>query len=135
MRELQQDNDRLDNEIRKKSEIDARIQLFKDHLKKGKEREDSLKEQLDKNKYLIMEKENFRDTLLKEIFQAQKRLPELQNEKFKITETLKNARDDKYSQKRAEQKANCIKQLRDNFPGVVCILLSFSIFSSSKIAL
>ena len=125
MRKLQKDKDRLDNETRKKREINANNQLSKKHLKEIQEREDSLKKQLDADNRLLMEKENFRDTLVAEIAEAQKILSKLENEKAQITEILKDAKDDKYAQQEAERKAKCVEQLRDNFPGVVCILFYY----------
>lgn len=117
-RDHKMDQDRLDNELRKRSDVDAHVRQKENELGESKGRTDKLEEYIRSSKQGIEEHRRLEAELSVEVEHAQSRIHEIQVELEKVMDQLGEAKVDKHESARALKKAELIETLKRLFPGV-----------------
>ncbi|ESN94054.1 hypothetical protein HELRODRAFT_187454 [Helobdella robusta] len=112
------DQDKLDNEMRKKSEIEAHIKQKEHEMHESQLRTEKLEEYIKSSKQAIEEQKKLEQTLSADVEVAQTRIHEIQSELEKVMDQLGEAKVDKHESARALKKAELIETLKRLFPGV-----------------
>lgn len=117
-REQKMDQDRLDNEMRKKNELDAHLKQKEHELEESRQRTEKLNEYIRSSKQAVEEQKKLESVLSVDVETARVRINEIQTELESVVEQLGEAKVDKHESARAVKKAELIDNLKRLFPGV-----------------
>ncbi|KAK2152444.1 hypothetical protein LSH36_328g01029 [Paralvinella palmiformis] len=117
-REQKMDQDRLDNEMRKKNEMMAKLQQKEHEMEENKRRIEKLNDYIKTSKNAVEEQKQLESQLAEEVEVAKGRIAEIQQELESIVDQLGQANVDKHESVRAVKKAELIDNLKRLFPGV-----------------
>nr|KAG5701912.1 hypothetical protein BaRGS_014977 [Batillaria attramentaria] len=117
-REQKSDQDRYDNEMRKKNELQAKIKQKEHEMEENKKRVEKLQEYIRSSTIALQEQRDGEQELSSDVGQAGGRLEEIDSELSSIQEQLGEAKVDKHESARAVKKAELLENLKRLFPGV-----------------
>lgn len=117
-REQKSDQDRLDNETRKKNEIENLIRQKKNERDEAVKRIEKLNEHIRKNESSLEENVKIQSQLEKEVGSSRGRVDDLQRELESVVEQLGDARVDKHEDSRRRKKQEIVESFKRQFPGV-----------------
>lgn len=118
-REQKSDQDRLDNEGRKKTEIENK------HKQKGHMRDEALKrvekleEHIKTSEAALEDQKKLRADLQSDVGTSKDKVQNLQRELESISEQLGDAKVDKHEVSRTKKKTEIVENFKRLFPGVV----------------
>lgn len=127
-REQKSDQDRLDNEGRKKTEIENK------HKQKGHMRDEALKrvekleEHIKTSEAALEDQKKLRADLQSDVGTSKDKVQNLQRELESISEQLGDAKVDKHEVSRTKKKTEIVENFKRLFPGVVCCPILSAIF-------
>lgn len=113
------DQNKLDNEKRKKIDIEDKKKKLQFMLKETEKRMEQLEQYIIKTEVTLTEQKNMEHNLEADITQNKIAIEEMQVELDKITNKLNDITADKFTVSRECQKLNTITILKDLFPEVV----------------
>lgn len=132
-REQKSDQDRLDNEGRKKTEIENK------HKQKGHMRDEALKrvekleEHIRTSEAALEDQKKLRADLQSDVGTSKDKIQNLQRELESISEQLGDAKVDKHEVSRTKKKTEIVENFKRLFPGVVrCLIISLFLFAWNK---
>lgn len=117
-REQKSDQDRLDNESRKKNEIESMIRQKKNEKDEAVKRIEKLNEHIRKNELSLEENLKIQSQLEKDVGSSRGRVEDLQRELESVIEQLGDARVDKHEDSRRRKKQEIVENFKRQFPGV-----------------
>lgn len=131
-REQKSDQDRLDNEGRKKTDIENK------HKQKGHMRDEALKrvekleEHIRTSEAALEDQKKLRADLQSDVGTSKDKVQNLQRELENISEQLGDAKVDKHEVSRTKKKTEIVENFKRLFPGVVRCLISLILEVKSK---
>jgi structural maintenance of chromosome 1 len=126
-REQKSDQDRLDNEGRKKTEIENKIKQKEHMLEEATKRIEKLEEHIRTSEAALEDQKKLRVDLQSDVGSSKDKIQELQRELENISEQLGDAKVDKHEVSRTKKKTEIVENFKRLFPGVVnMIILNFS---------
>ncbi|XP_064632615.1 structural maintenance of chromosomes protein 1A-like [Lineus longissimus] len=117
-REQKSDQDHLDNEVRKKNEISAKIKQKEHEMEENKKRLDKLNDYIRTSTVAVEEQKKIEGELSRDVDTANYRISEINKELDNVVEVLGEAKVDRHENHRAVKKAELIDNLKRLFPGV-----------------
>lgn len=118
LREQKSDQDRQDNEVRKKNEVQAKIKQKEHEMEENKKRVEKLNDYIRTSNQAVAEQKVAEEELAEEVDTANIRIDEINSEMGSIMEQLGEAKVDKHESARAMKKAELLENLKRLFPGV-----------------
>lgn len=118
-REQKSDQDRLDNEGRKKTEIESKLKQ-KSHMRdESLKRREKLVEHIRTSESSLEDQKKIRSDLQCDVGTSKERIQSLQHELENISEQLGDAKVDKHEVSRTKKKTEIVENFKRLFPGVV----------------
>lgn len=117
-REQKSDQDKLDNESRKRADIENKLRQKGHELEEAQKRVDKLDEHIKNSNTALAEQQRNREDLVADVDTSKSRIQELQEEMESITEQLGDARVDKHEDARRKKKNEIVDNFKRLFPGV-----------------
>ncbi|XP_071504723.1 structural maintenance of chromosomes protein 1A-like [Diadema antillarum] len=117
-RDQKSDQDRLESERTRKSEIQAKIKQKEHEREENQRRVEKLNEYIRTSETNITEQTRLRESLEEEVMGASQRMQEIESEMTSIVEQLGEAKVDKHESARHHKKAELIDNLKRLFNGV-----------------
>ncbi|XP_078596279.1 structural maintenance of chromosomes protein 1A-like [Branchiostoma floridae x Branchiostoma japonicum] len=112
------DQDRYDNEMRKKNEVQARIKQKEHEMEENKKRLEKLEEYIKKSQASVEEQKEQRARLEKDVGSAKGRIEYINRELESIVGELGEAKVDRQESARSAKKQELMENLKRLFPGV-----------------
>lgn len=117
-REQKSEQDKLDNEARKKSEIDNKFKQ-KTHMKDDAiKRVEKLEEHIRTSEVALEEQKRMRNDLQSDVGSSKDKVQKLQSELESISEQLGDAKVDKHEVSRTKKKTEIVENFKRLYPGV-----------------
>ncbi|NP_001152812.1 structural maintenance of chromosomes 1A isoform X1 [Nasonia vitripennis] len=117
-REQKSDQDRLDNEGRKKTDIENKIKQKEHMLEDATKRIEKLEEHIRTSEAALEDQKKLRQDLQSDVGTSKDRIQELQRELENISEQLGDAKVDKHEVSRTKKKTEIVENFKRLFPGV-----------------
>ncbi|XP_067011670.2 structural maintenance of chromosomes protein 1A [Anabrus simplex] len=117
-REQKSDQDRLDNEGRKKSEIENRLLQKRHEKEEAVKRIEKLAEHIKTSESALEDQRRLRQDLQSDVGTSKERVLELQKELENVVEQLGDARVDKHEDSRRKKKQEIVENFKRLYPGV-----------------
>ncbi|XP_037091511.1 structural maintenance of chromosomes protein 1A-like [Pollicipes pollicipes] len=117
-REQKSDQDRLDNELRKKQEVENRLKTKGHELEDAQKRIEKLVEHIRSSESSLEEQRRLREELQSEVGSSKNQITDLQSKLESVTEQLGDARVDKHEEARRKKKQEIVENFKRLFPGV-----------------
>ncbi|CAB0028922.1 unnamed protein product [Trichogramma brassicae] len=117
-REQKSDQDRLDNEGRKKNELENKIKQKEHVLEEAEKRIEKLEEHIRNSETMLEEQKKLREDLQSDVGSSKDRIQELQQNLESISEQLGDAKVDKHEVSRTKKKTEIVENFKKLFPGV-----------------
>eukprot|EP00057_Strongylocentrotus_purpuratus_P031908 XP_786064.2 PREDICTED: structural maintenance of chromosomes protein 1A isoform X1 [Strongylocentrotus purpuratus] len=131
-RDQKSDQDRLESERTRKSEIQAKIKQKEHEREENQRRLEKLNDYIRASEANIAEQTRLRESLEEEVMGASSRMQEIETEMVSIVEQLGEAKVDKHESARHHKKAELIDNLKRLFTGVVGRLIDLCEPSQKK---
>uniref|UniRef100_A0A6M2DMN1 Structural maintenance of chromosomes protein n=1 Tax=Xenopsylla cheopis TaxID=163159 RepID=A0A6M2DMN1_XENCH len=112
------DQDRLDNEIRKKSQIENQHRQKGQEKAEAQKRIEKLAEHIKTTEQALEEQKRIREELESDVGNSKGRVQELQSELDNIVEQLGDAKTDKHEDSRRKKKKEIVDSFKKEVPGV-----------------
>ncbi|KAK3931183.1 Structural maintenance of chromosomes protein 1A [Frankliniella fusca] len=117
-REQKSDQDRLDNEGRKRSEIENKMRQKGHEKDEALKRSQKLSEHIRVSEKALEEQLSLRTALTSDVGSSKEQVQSIQKELEQITEQLGDARVDKHEDSRRKKKQEIVENFKRLFPGV-----------------
>ncbi|KAJ8675161.1 hypothetical protein QAD02_010947 [Eretmocerus hayati] len=117
-REQKSDQDRLDNEGRKKNDIETKMKQKEHMLEEATKRIEKLEEHIRTSEAALDDQKKLRQDLQSDVGSSKDRITELQTELENISEQLGDAKVDKHEVSRTKKKTEIVENFKKLFPGV-----------------
>lgn len=117
-RDQKSDQDRCDNEVRKKAEVEAKIKQKRSELEENIRRLEKLTEYIRTSETGLSELRAQEKDFGEEVQEAKKRVSEINEELESILNELGDAKVDKHEDSRRRKKAEIVDHFKRLFPGV-----------------
>ncbi|XP_069688454.1 structural maintenance of chromosomes protein 1A [Periplaneta americana] len=117
-REQKSDQDRLDNEFRKKAELENRLRQKGHEKDEATKRIEKLAEHIKSSEAALEEQRRMREELQSDVGMSKERVLELQRELESVVEQLGDARVDKHEDSRRKKKQEIVENFKRLYPGV-----------------
>lgn len=117
-REQKSDQDRLDNEGRKRSEIENKMRQKGHEKDEALKRSQKLSEHIRVSEKALEEQLSLRTALTSDVGSSKEQVTSIQKELENITEQLGDARVDKHEEGRRKKKQEIVENFKRLFPGV-----------------
>ncbi|XP_063237395.1 structural maintenance of chromosomes protein 1A isoform X2 [Bacillus rossius redtenbacheri] len=117
-REQKSDQDRLDNEFRKKTEIENRLRQKGHEKEEAQKRIEKLTEHIKTSEAALEDQKRLREELQTDVGTSKERVQELQKELETVVEQLGDARVDKHEDSRRKKKQEIVENFKRLYPGV-----------------
>ncbi|CAG0898742.1 unnamed protein product [Darwinula stevensoni] len=117
-REQKSDQDRMDNELRKKTDIDNRLRQKAHQLEEAEKRLEKLNEHIRTSEAALEEQVHLKEELQRDVGSSKDRVAKVQVELEAVMEQLGDARIDKHEEGRRKKKQEIVENLKRLFPGV-----------------
>ncbi|XP_067127800.1 structural maintenance of chromosomes protein 1A [Centruroides vittatus] len=117
-RDQKSDQDRYDNEVRKKTEVEAKIKQKRSELDENVRRLEKLNEYIRTSETGLSDLRTQERDIREEVQEAKKRLQEINEELESIMNELGDAKVDKHEDSRRRKKAEIVDHFKRLFPGV-----------------
>ena len=125
-REHKSVQDRLDTEVRKKSEIDSKQKTKGHELEEAQKRLEKLTEHISMSESQLEEQQRVFNDLQGNVGCSKDRIKELENDLEAVASELGDARVDKHEETRRKKKAEIVQNFKRVFPGVYDRLINLS---------
>ena len=125
-REHKSVQDRLDTEVRKKSEIDSKQKTKGHELEEAQKRLEKLTEHINMSESQLEEQQRVFNDLQGNVGCSKDRIKELENDLEAVASELGDARVDKHEETRRKKKAEIVQNFKRVFPGVYDRLINLS---------
>lgn len=122
-REQKADQDRLDNELRLRSELENKIKQKTHEKEEAQKRVDKLTEHIKISENSLDEQRRLYDELRKDVGSSKDKVSKLQRDLDNVTEQLGDAKVDKHDDNRRKKKQELVENFKKAYPGVVSITL------------
>ncbi|XP_022237917.1 structural maintenance of chromosomes protein 1A-like isoform X2 [Limulus polyphemus] len=117
-REQKSDQDRHDNELRKKAEMEAKVKQKRSELEENVRRVEKLNEYIRTSEQALSDLMKQEEGFGEEVQDAKKRVAEINDELESIMIELGDAKVDKHEDSRRKKKAEIVDHFKRLFPGV-----------------
>lgn len=117
-REQKSDQDKLDNEGRKKTEIENKTKQKKHMRDEAMKRVEKLEEHIKTSEAALEEQKKLRSDLQSDVGTSKDKIQNLQRELENISEQLGDAKVDKHEVSRTKKKTEIVENFKKLFPGV-----------------
>ncbi|XP_046363466.1 structural maintenance of chromosomes protein 1A-like [Haliotis rufescens] len=117
-REQKSDQDKYDNEVRRKNEMESQIKQKEQEMEENRKRVDKLSEYIRTSTQAVAEQRRVEQELSEEVDGANIRIAEINDDLAQIMQELGEAKVDKHESARAIKKAELKENLKRLFPGV-----------------
>ncbi|XP_071960355.1 structural maintenance of chromosomes protein 1A-like [Antedon mediterranea] len=117
-RNQKSDQDRLDSEKHRRSELQAKIKQKEHEMEENNKRLEKLNEYIRTSEQAVEDQKRLKETLEEEVQSGSNRLKEINQELTTIVEQLGEAKVDKHESNRKNKKAELTENLKRLFPGV-----------------
>lgn len=117
-REQKSDQDRLDNEGRKRSEIENKMRQKGHEKDEALKRSQKLSDHIRASEKALEEQQALRTALTSDVGSSKEQVTSIQKELENITEQLGDARVDKHEDSRRKKKQEIVENFKRLFPGV-----------------
>jgi len=117
-REQKADQDKLDNELRVRSDLENKIKQKGHEKDEAQKRVDKLIEHIRTSEQALEEQKRLREELQSDVGTSKGRVQELQKELENVVEQLGDAKIDKHEDARRKKKQEIVENFKKNFPGV-----------------
>lgn len=117
-REQKSDQDLLDSEINKKSQIDETLKKYTSEKEEAVKRRDKLIDHIATSKQALEEQNRIKDELRKDVGSSKERIVELQKELDNVRDQLGDAKIDKHEDGRRKKKQEVVELFKREVPGV-----------------
>lgn len=117
-REQKSDQDRLDNESRKKAEVESKIKQKGHMIEEARKRMEKLEEHIRMSETSLEEQKKLREDLQSDVGSSKDKVQQLQEELERISEQLGDAKVDKHEVSRTKKKTEIVENFKKLFPGV-----------------
>lgn len=117
-REQKADQDCLDNELRKKQEVENRLKTKGHELDEAQKRIEKLLEHIRSSEAALEEQRRMREELQHVVGSSKGQMAELQSQLESVTEQLGDARVDKHEEARRKKKQEIVENFKRLFAGV-----------------
>ena len=125
-REHKSVQDRLDTEVRKKSEIDSKQKTKGHELEEAQKRLEKLTEHINMSESQLEEQQRVFNDLQGNVGCSKDRIKELESDLEAVASELGDARVDKHEETRRKKKAEIVQNFKRVFPGVYDRLINLS---------
>merc|ERR1719438_781133 len=125
-REHKGDQDKLDNENRKKMDVESKIKNKSHELEEGQKRLDKLNDHIRASESQLDEQKKIYDELNGDVGSSKDRIKELTESLEEVTNELGDARVDKHEDNRRKKKQEIVENFKRLFPGVYDRLINMS---------
>merc|ERR1719394_687766 len=125
-REHKGDQDRLDNENRKKMDVESKIKNKSHELEEGQKRLDKLNDHIRASESQLDEQKKLLSDLDGDVGSSKDRIEELTASLEEVTNELGDARVDKHEDNRRKKKQEIVENFKRLFPGVYDRLINMS---------
>ncbi|XP_026804865.1 structural maintenance of chromosomes protein 1A [Rhopalosiphum maidis] len=117
-REQKADQDRLDNELRLRSELENKIKQKTHEKEEAQKRVDKLTEHIKSSENALEEQRRLFDELRKDVGSSKDKVSKLQRDLDNVTEQLGDAKVDKHDDNRRKKKQELVENFKKAYPGV-----------------
>uniref|UniRef100_A0A336MXJ1 Structural maintenance of chromosomes protein n=2 Tax=Culicoides sonorensis TaxID=179676 RepID=A0A336MXJ1_CULSO len=117
-REQKSDQDLLDAETNKKSQIEETLKKYSSEKEEAVKRRDKLVDHIASSKQALEEQNRIKDELRKDVGSSKDRIIELQNELDNVRDQLGDAKIDKHEDGRRKKKQEVVELFKREVPGV-----------------
>lgn len=126
-REQKSDQDRLDNEGRKKTDIENKTKQ-KGHMRdEAQKRVEKLEEHIRTSEAALEDQKKLRTDLQSDVGSSKDKIQNIQRELENISEQLGDAKVDKHEVSRTKKKTEIVENFKRLFPGVVSFFFASTI--------
>jgi len=125
-REHKGDQDKLDNENRKKMDIESKMKNKSHELEESQKRSDKLKDHITASETQLEEQKKLLRELDGDVGSSKSRIDELTAALDEVTNELGDARVDKHEDNRRKKKQEIVENFKRLFPGVYDRLINMS---------
>merc|ERR1719438_268903 len=125
-REHKGDQDKLDNENRKKMDVESKIKNKSHELEEGQKRLDKLNDHIRASESQLDEQKKIYDELNGDVGSSKDRIEELTASLDEVTAELGDARVDKHEDNRRKKKQEIVENFKRLFPGVYDRMINMS---------
>merc|ERR1719215_1567590 len=125
-REQKSDQDRLDNELRKKLDIEGKLKSKGHELEEAQKRKSKLEDHIRASEAALDEQKRTMQELNGDVGSSKDRIAELQAQLEEVTNELGDARVDKHEDNRRKKKQEIVENFKRLFPGVFDRLINMS---------
>jgi len=125
-REHKSDQDRLDNELRKKTDVESKMKNKGHELEESKKRLDKLMDHIRASETQLEEQKKIYDDLNVDVGSSKERIKELTEALEEVTAELGDARVDKHEDNRRKKKQEIVENFKRLFPGVYDRMINMS---------
>merc|ERR1719282_642998 len=125
-REHKGDQDKLDNENRKKMDVESKIKNKSHELEEGQKRLDKLNDHIRASESQLEEQQRVFNDLQGNVGCSKDRIKELENDLEAVASELGDARVDKHEETRRKKKSEIVQNFKRVFPGVYDRLINLS---------
>lgn len=123
-REQKADQDRHENELRKKMNIESRIQLLTVNYDENNKRIDKLKDNIESSEQQLQELTKKKTEIEEVVNMAKNQVEKIKNKLEEINSELGDAKVDRHETERRNKKAEVVENLKKLYPGVYDRLLN-----------
>lgn len=117
-REQKADQDKLDNELRLRSDLETKIKQKTHEKEEAQKRVDKLSEHIKASANGLDEQNRLYEELEKEVGNSKERVAKLQKDFDNVTEQLGDAKVDKHDDNRRKKKQELVENFKRAYPGV-----------------
>ena len=125
-REHKSDQDRLDNELRKKLDIESKLKNKSHEMEESVKRLDKLNEHIRASQATLDDQKKTLGELNVDVGSSKDRITELQNSLEEVSGELGDARVDKHEENRRKKKQEIVENVKRLFPGVYDRMINMS---------
>merc|ERR1712013_849600 len=125
-REHKSDQDRLDNEMRKKQDVESKMKNKGHELEESQKRLDKLQDHIRASEAQLDEQKKIYDELNGDVGSSKDRIKELTESLEEVTAELGDARVDKHEDNRRKKKQEIVENFKRLYPGVYDRMINMS---------
>jgi len=125
-REQKSDQDRLDNELRKKLDIEGKLKSKGHELEEAQKRKSKLEDHIRASEAALDEQKRTMQELNGDVGSSKDRIAELQAQLEEVTNELGDARVDKHEDNRRKKKQEIVENFKRLYPGVYDRMINMS---------
>merc|ERR1719189_1847621 len=125
-REHKSDQDRLDNEMRKKQDVESKMKNKGHELEENQKRLDKLQDHIRASEAQLEEQRKIYDELNVDVGDSKEKIKKLTEDLEEVTSELGDARVDKHEDNRRKKKQEIVENFKRLYPGVYDRMINMS---------